>query len=399
MPQDPFQPFRQNMADYQRNALTKFNAGLAADQNQRRNRIEQQDNQRQNRLMDLRERGFQLDEQEAQQRQALEAMKVVGPLAKSVLENPQAYPQARLQYMQMFPGEQLPESFEEALPQIQQAAQLYDQLQGTQKQPSSVAEWEYFSKLSQEQQQRYLTMKRAEKTIDLGDRVIQTTPGQPGQTAAEYPKGLPPQQEPALKGEQKEAEQQATAKVKKETGFPKQKAKIQSLNRQWDVVDSKISEAITKISPFTAGVGSWLSVIPGTPQKDLKETLNTIRANIGFDKLQDMRANSPTGGALGQVSEMENRLLQAVQGSVDQAQSPAQLAENLKTIQQLLRELKNQTNEAYQTDYAEMLGTTGQPEVAPTVQQPTGSPPPGTVEDGYRFKGGNPADPNSWEKM
>ena len=28
-----------------------------------------------------------------------------------------------------------------------------------------------------------------------------------------------------------------------------------------------------------------------------------------------------------------------------------------------------------------------------------GAPPPGHVQDGYRFKGGNPADQNSWEKV
>ena len=30
---------------------------------------------------------------------------------------------------------------------------------------------------------------------------------------------------------------------------------------------------------------------------------------------------------------------------------------------------------------------------------PEGSPKPGDIEDGYRFKGGDPADRNSWEPV
>jgi hypothetical protein len=38
-------------------------------------------------------------------------------------------------------------------------------------------------------------------------------------------------------------------------------------------------------------------------------------------------------------------------------------------------------------------------EFAPAVAPEGGAPQQGAVEDGYRFKGGNPADPNSWEQV
>jgi len=75
-----------------------------------------------------------------------------------------------------------------------------------------------------------------------------------------------------------------------------------------------------------------LSLIAGSPAHDVSKNLGTIKASIGFDKLQAMRESSPTGGALGSVSERENELLQSVFGALAQSQSPGQLAYNLRRL-------------------------------------------------------------------
>ena len=83
----------------------------------------------------------------------------------------------------------------------------------------------------------------------------------------------------------------------------------------------------------TGLTGAVTQLVPGTRGYDLKQRLMTIKGNIGFDKLQDMREKSPTGGALGQVSNQELDTLQSVLGSLDQAQSTEQLKYNLLRLQ------------------------------------------------------------------
>lgn len=99
------------------------------------------------------------------------------------------------------------------------------------------------------------------------------------------------------------------------------------------VVNDAIGRAIPLISNFSAGVGSYLKILPATDAKNLERLLDAVKANAGFDKLQDMRDNSPTGGALGQVSNLELNFLQSVFGNLDQDQSPAQLRYNLQMFQ------------------------------------------------------------------
>lgn len=101
------------------------------------------------------------------------------------------------------------------------------------------------------------------------------------------------------------------------------------------IVEDNIFRAlniIDKSPKTTTGMGSYLSNIPGTDAKSLKERLGSIKANIGFDYLQAMREASPTGGALGNVSDRELQGLQSVFGSLEQSLDDKELTYNLNLL-------------------------------------------------------------------
>jgi hypothetical protein len=99
-------------------------------------------------------------------------------------------------------------------------------------------------------------------------------------------------------------------------------------------VISTVTEAKQLVGPFTAGVGGYLAVLPSTDARKLQNKLTTIKANLGFDRLQQMRDASPTGGALGQVAVREIEFLQSTVASLDQLESPADITAALNKIEQ-----------------------------------------------------------------
>jgi hypothetical protein len=99
-----------------------------------------------------------------------------------------------------------------------------------------------------------------------------------------------------------------------------------------DRIIGKVDEAIPLVSNFTTGFGSVTTYIPGTPGANLRSTIETIKANLGFDRLQQMRDASPTGGALGQVAVKELDALQASVSSLDLNQSSERIRNNLEQI-------------------------------------------------------------------
>ena len=109
-----------------------------------------------------------------------------------------------------------------------------------------------------------------------------------------------------------------------------------SFKNKADIVDKKITNALASIDlngQWVAGYGSYLQNLPNTEAIKFKGYLDTIKANLGYEELQNMRDNSPTGGALGAISERETTFLQSMQASLDQAQKPEDLRKILTELQ------------------------------------------------------------------
>ena len=113
----------------------------------------------------------------------------------------------------------------------------------------------------------------------------------------------------------------------------KEDAKNAAVNHAAKVI-TDVQAAQGLVTGTTTGVvGKGAAFVPGTTAYDLQQRLLTLKANLGFDRLQQMRDASPTGGALGQVAVQELQALQATVGSLELGQSKAELQKNLNKIE------------------------------------------------------------------
>jgi len=113
----------------------------------------------------------------------------------------------------------------------------------------------------------------------------------------------------------------------------KEEAKQAAVNHAAKVItDVQTAQGLVK-GTTTGVVGKGAAFVPGTTAYDLQQQLLTLKANLGFDRLQQMRDASPTGGALGQVAVQELQALQATVGSLELGQSKDELQKNLNKIE------------------------------------------------------------------
>lgn len=79
--------------------------------------------------------------------------------------------------------------------------------------------------------------------------------------------------------------------------------------------------------------------IPGTVADRITFFTESALSNVGLDVLQQMRENSPTGGALGQVPIQQQTRLEQVLGSLNIAQPPDVLVANIQRVMNIYTDI------------------------------------------------------------
>lgn len=103
--------------------------------------------------------------------------------------------------------------------------------------------------------------------------------------------------------------------------------------------------------------------------RDFKAQLSTLRANIAFGELTEMRNASKTGGALGQVSNIELGLLESALGALEMSQT----AEGFQTQLNKIKESIQNWNQAKKENAGDVAVAETTSQAPTTITAPDGT--------------------------
>lgn len=136
--------------------------------------------------------------------------------------------------------------------------------------------------------------------------------------------------------------------------------------------------------PGITGLRGKIPNIPGSDAANADALLETLKSQVGFSVLQDMRNQSKTGGALGSVTEKELAMLQSNLAALNKAQSVEQFGKSLEQIIAYVDQAKDRMRQAYNVKHGD--AQISAPQDAP--QKPLPSQAEIAAEIARRKKGG-----------
>lgn len=133
----------------------------------------------------------------------------------------------------------------------------------------------------------------------------------------------------------------------------------------------------------STGWSSLLDFLPRSEAKQLSGVVATIKANVGLDKLQEMRAANATGAAVGNVSDFENRIMQRTMGDLDLSAKNEDIIYNLRRIRAVYAEVIKPRGAKSATDLEAILAAVPYPTEEELAAEYSGgfSPEKGAAEE------------------
>ena len=200
--------------------------------------------------------------------------------------------------------------------------------------PSNIQEWQYYNKLSPEERNEYLRVKRADKYLDTGGGFVVTNPARPTETSPIVDKTLNPKDQAAAEA-----------------------AKLQQDYRIKSIIDTStmLKDQATELMnhPGLDNITGWLfGRIPTVTQKgrNAQEILDTIMNKTFVNTLQNMREASKTGGAVGNVSDREGERLENAFVALGQSQDTATYKTRLQEMIDAIDLANARLEQAYKED-------------------------------------------------
>lgn len=146
-----------------------------------------------------------------------------------------------------------------------------------------------------------------------------------------------------------------TGLAKRTLDLPRARAAVSATGAKWDGLSNAAKTLQADENLWAAvGLGQPIASIPGTEGAYIRAKLNTLKAKVGFAVLQDLRDNSKTGGAVGNVSNQENVYLQNALAALDANLAPEDFREQLQILIEFADGAKSRMNEAFLETYPEM---------------------------------------------
>jgi len=161
----------------------------------------------------------------------------------------------------------------------------------------------------------------------------------------------------------------------REAKFPQANLAVKSFESKSDTVLKDI-ERLRNHPGLSSITGIAAGRLPGvTAQgREALELYEKVVAGLQFKELQDMRNASPTGGALGNVSNQEGTQLRQAAGALSRVQEKGSVQNELNQIAESIRGSKSRVREAFDMtyDYKSTPAGGGAPP-SPPPSPPTGA--------------------------